>query len=209
MNQPNVTLHLGDCLDVMAEMEAGSVDAVVTDPPYGVGVGYSSIEDTKEALALLIGEFMPHVTRLAELVLITCGNGNQHLYPPPDHTLCWHIPAGNGYNPWGFSTWQPILGYGKPYRKNGNAYPDSISMSPRSDKNGHPCPKPTKLMVHILERYTAPGSTILDPFMGSGTTGVACMQTGRNFIGIEIDPGYFAIAEKRINDARMQLRLGI
>ena len=50
-------------------------------------------------------------------------------------------------------------------------------------------------------------STILDPFMGSGTTGVACVQTGRNFIGIEIDPTYFAIAEKRIAEAQLQLRL--
>jgi len=50
------------------------------------------------------------------------------------------------------------------------------------------------------------GDTILDPFMGSGTTGVACVQTGRNFIGIEIDPKYFAIAEKRIKEAQMQLQ---
>ena len=51
--------------------------------------------------------------------------------------------------------------------------------------------------------------TIFDPFMGSGTTGVACVQTGRNFIGIEIDPKYFAIAEKRIKDAQQQMRLPI
>ena len=56
---------------------------------------------------------------------------------------------------------------------------------------------------------TKPGDTILDPFMGSGTTGVACMQTGRKFIGIEIDPTYFAIAEKRIKEAQMQLRFEI
>ena len=54
---------------------------------------------------------------------------------------------------------------------------------------------------------TADGSTILDPFMGSGTTGVACVQTGRNFIGIEIDPTYFAIAERRIKEAQEQLKL--
>ena len=54
---------------------------------------------------------------------------------------------------------------------------------------------------------TADGSTILDPFMGSGTTGVACVQTGRNFIGIEIDPTYFAIAERRIKEAQAQPKL--
>ena len=71
----------------------------------------------------------------------------------------------------------------------------------------HPAEKPIGLMKQILENYTNEGDTILDPFMGSGTTGVACVQTGRNFIGIEIDPEYFAIAEKRIKEAQMQLRL--
>ena len=59
----------------------------------------------------------------------------------------------------------------------------------------------------MVTKHTKVGDTILDPFMGSGTTGVACVQTGRNFIGIEIDPTYFAIAEKRIKDAQQQMRL--
>jgi len=71
----------------------------------------------------------------------------------------------------------------------------------------HPTQKPLELMKWVLENYTNEGDTILDPFMGSGTTGVACVQTGRNFIGIEIDPGYFAIAERRIKEAQMQGRL--
>ena len=71
----------------------------------------------------------------------------------------------------------------------------------------HPAEKPLGLMVQIISNYTHEGDTILDPFMGSGTTGVACVQTGRNFIGIEIDPDYFAIAERRISEAQLQLRL--
>ena len=62
-------------------------------------------------------------------------------------------------------------------------------------------------MRWIIQRYTKQNDAILDPFMGSGTTGVACVQTGRNFIGIEIDPGYFKIAEKRIKDAQQQIRI--
>jgi len=69
----------------------------------------------------------------------------------------------------------------------------------------HPTQKPIELMKWCIDMVE--GATILDPFMGSGTTGVACVQTGRNFIGIEIDPTYFAIAEKRIKDAQMQPRL--
>lgn len=72
-------------------------------------------------------------------------------------------------------------------------------------KRYHPTQKPVTLMVWIIERWTNPGDTILDPFMGSGTTGVACVQTGRNFIGIEIEPKYFEIAQKRITEAQLQM----
>jgi len=71
-------------------------------------------------------------------------------------------------------------------------------------KYSHPTRKPVALMRYFVLTYTNPGDTVIDPFMGSGTTGVACMQTGRNFIGIEIDEHYFNIAKKRIEDAARQ-----
>jgi len=71
----------------------------------------------------------------------------------------------------------------------------------------HPTQKPIELLEYLVITYSDTGDTVLDFTMGSGTTGVACVQTGRNFIGIEIDPTYYAIAEKRIRDAQMQLRL--
>jgi site-specific DNA-methyltransferase (adenine-specific) len=73
------------------------------------------------------------------------------------------------------------------------------------DNTEHPTTKPLWIMKRLVEVSTNPGMTILDCFMGSGTTGVACVQTGRNFIGIEIDPGYFAIAERRIREAQPTL----
>jgi len=75
------------------------------------------------------------------------------------------------------------------------------------DNTEHPTTKPLWIMERLVKVSTHEGMTILDCFAGSGTTGVACVQTGRNFIGIEIDPTYYAIAEKRIKDAQMQLRL--
>jgi DNA methylase len=66
----------------------------------------------------------------------------------------------------------------------------------------HPAAKPIGLMVRLVEQLTDPGDTVLDPFMGSGSTGLACMLTGRNFIGIEIDPTYFVIARDRIDAAQ-------
>ena len=71
----------------------------------------------------------------------------------------------------------------------------------------HPTQKPVALLEYLIRTYTNEGDTVLDFTMGSGTTGVACVKTGRNFIGIEIDEGYFAIAEKRIEEAQAQPRL--
>ena len=71
----------------------------------------------------------------------------------------------------------------------------------------HPTEKPEELIKHFIEIHTNEGDTILDPFMGSGTTGVACVQLNRNFIGYEISPDYFKIAEKRIKEAETQRKL--
>lgn len=71
----------------------------------------------------------------------------------------------------------------------------------------HPTEKPVPVLLRLAEMLTKDGGTVLDPFMGSGTTGVACVQTGRRFIGIEIDEGYFEIAKQRISEAQMQPRL--
>jgi len=78
-----------------------------------------------------------------------------------------------------------------------------------SKNRNHPNEKPIELMNRLVLLLSLPGATVLDPFMGSGSTGVACVQMGRNFIGIEIDENYFRIAEKRITDAQAQLKLPI
>lgn len=196
-----ITLIHGDCLEVMKKIPDNSIDLVLTDPPYGVGYTYNSYNDTKEELKRLINGFMPEVLRVAKRVAITCGNGNQHLYPAPDWTLAWVITAGAGQNKWGFTCWQPILVYGKdPYRANRmGARPDIICSNERSEKNGHACPKPIGMWTDLLKRLSVKETdTVLDPFMGSGTTGVACKNLCRNFIGIELDKDYFEIAKKRI-----------
>jgi site-specific DNA-methyltransferase (adenine-specific) len=93
----------------------------------------------------------------------------------------------------------------KRWNGNGNA---AIWRHPvERNQKQHPTQKPFDLMCHLINQFSNSGDTILDPFMGSGTTGVACVQTGRDFIGIEIDKDYFAIAERRIKDAEAQLPL--
>jgi site-specific DNA-methyltransferase (adenine-specific) len=78
---------------------------------------------------------------------------------------------------------------------------------PRRADTGHPATYSLELPVRCIESSAREGATVLDPFMGSGTTGVACVQTGRNFIGMEIDPGYFEIARRRIEQAQAQMRM--
>lgn len=85
--------------------------------------------------------------------------------------------------------------------------PCSYQLTEQPEANGHPCPKPLKAWYKLCGNMSLPGQTILDPFMGSGTTGVAAMQLGRKFIGIEIEPKYFDIACERIENAQRQERL--
>jgi DNA modification methylase len=89
-------------------------------------------------------------------------------------------------------------------------YPETVlRFSSRDEQRGlHPTQKPVSLMEYLIKTYTKQGETVLDNTMGSGTTGVACVNTGRNFIGIELDEGYFKIAEKRISEARAKADSG-
>lgn len=203
----NATLYLGDCLEILPTLP--KVDAVITDPPYGVRLEYGNeIDDTPEMLSSMVPLFMRLALDAAPLVSVTPGNLNQYVYPAPTWTLCWFNRAGAGSGPWGFSCWQPILCYGQdPYLKAGlGRRPDFIEWSEAAEKNGHPCPKPYQFMYRWIQRVSLHGS-ILDPFMGSGTTGSAAVQLGRAFIGIEIHEPYFEIACERIENAQRQTRL--
>ena len=192
----------GDCLDVMRGMEPNSVDAVITDPPYGLNVRYDNYVDTPENLKLLIDSFVPEIRRISKLSVVFCGVHNIQTYPTANWIGCWFYGTTGNFGRFGYNSWQPFLLYGK----NNNRYGlDTIKYSKIEKRiEGHPCSKPVGLMVALINRFSNPGDIILDPFMGSGTTGVACIQTDRDFIGIEIDPRYFAIAEKRIKEAQVR-----
>ena len=191
-----------DCLDAMKGIPDKSVDLVLTDPPYGVGLKYNGYNDTPENLIKLIPQFMPELLRVGKRVVLTPGNSNQYLYPKPTWTMAWIIRQGTGMNLWGFTCWQPILVYGKdPYLANMmGARPDIIEgKNVISKKYNHPCPKPIDIWSKILLRCSVKKTDlILDPFLGSGTTAVACKELGRKFIGIEISEKYCEIAERRL-----------
>jgi site-specific DNA-methyltransferase (adenine-specific) len=93
----------------------------------------------------------------------------------------------------------------KEYIQQVGNYPRQVLRFASEGKTVHPTQKPVALMEYLIKTYTNEGETVLDFTMGSGTTGVACVNTGRNFVGIELDPEYFAIAEKRINVERTNI----
>lgn len=197
------TLYLGDCRDILPTL--GKVDAVVTDPPYGVGLAYAGHDDTggdayEEWCRLWFADCRAATDGP---IAISCGVGNLQMWPRADWVMCWNKPNAMGRAATGFNTWEPVLVYGK---VGGVRTHDSftVALVPQTDTGSHPCPKPIGWGREVIHRLTAESQTILDPFMGSGTTGVAAVQMQRDFIGIEREPSYFDIACRRIEDAQRQ-----
>ncbi|MGH9809586.1 MAG: DNA methyltransferase, partial [Terriglobia bacterium] len=138
------------------------------------------------------------------------GVRNLFLYPEPTWTLCWCF-GGGGRGRWGFNHWQPVLAYGfDPLHRLKLMHTDVIHAKNAcfEDRSQHPCPKPLPFMRKLINRVApSPADVILDPFMGSGTTGVAAIQLGHKFIGIEINGDYLALAQRRIAEARPDFQL--
>jgi len=222
-----ITLYCGDCLDILPTLEAGSVDAVVTDPPYGLNDGKGKVQKRGGGLVKFnMGEWDNSLPlewlKCAEPILRegcwACVftdklsvnmvwqaienvglRGKQTFYwvktnPPPQ-------PRSNFAS--GVET--AVLGTKGAVKKwAGGGWCLNYFIHPIvSNRRLHSTQKPVELMEYLVRALTDPGDLILDPFMGSGTTGVACVKTGRKFIGIEIDQGYFDIAIKRIEEAQM------
>jgi len=199
---PDVRLYLGDCLEVMKTLPDNSVDAVVTDPPYGCG---KADWDNSFPVA-----WYSEARRIGKVVVIITGAcGLKDSVPLVGDDFIEVVAAWNTNSltrgPLGFNNWLAAVVAGT--RPKVKPCQNVLRFAVRGEMPAHPSPKPIEYMQLLVSRLTLPGQTILDCFAGSGTTGVACVQTGRNFIGIEIDPGYFAIAKRRIEEAQMQLRL--
>ena len=211
-------LILGDCLEILPTL--GNVDAVVTDPPYGMGFNTDSrrfsggARDIQRGAGradrLIIGDDKPfdpaHWLAFPEAILWGANHYAQRL--PVGSTLIWLKKYHEQYG-----TFLSDAEVG--WQKGGHGVyafhaPDSPArrrneFDGQSGDTAHPTQKPIALMGWCIERVAA--ETILDPFMGSGTTGVACVNLGRKFIGIEIEPKYFDIACRRIEAAYAQPRL--
>jgi site-specific DNA-methyltransferase (adenine-specific) len=197
-----VELYLGDCREILPSLPR--VDAVVTDPPYGIAHlwqgGFNAKHGWGKAKdeSVLRNEWDDRPPDLKMLRLIRSAakdqiiwGGNYFELPPTRCWLIWNKPERNFTLAEAEMAWTNM---------------DTVIRvfdGPRSDVGReHPTQKPLDLMKWCIRKVK--GETILDPFMGSGTTGVAAVKLGRKFIGIEIEPRYFEIALRRISEALSQ-----
>lgn len=196
-------LLCGDSTSIEAHdrvLNGDKVDLVLTDPPYGVGIDYGVATDTVSDLEGIVDDIMPLLLRWP-VVLLTSGVAHMWLYPRPTWVLAWVHPAAMGPGPWGFNGLNPILAYGSdPKLKAGRgSFPDSLVLAAdRKGVDGHPTPKPLEVWRWILERgTTGSGAVVFDPFMGSGTSIIACEQARDKCRGIELNPAYVDVTIAR------------
>ena len=245
MNSATYTLHNADCFDVFPSIPDGSIDLVLTDPPYGTTrCKWDSVipfepmwEQLKRvtkkngAIAMTANEPFTSILVTSNLKefryrwvwekAVPTGHLNANRMP-----MKWHEDVVIFYS--SLPTYNPILREGKGYsvslsdvhsgnygkqrnvgksENDGSQYKPKDIIGPFKNANGggkvHPTQKPVALMEYLIKTYTNEGDIVLDFTMGSGTTGVACGNLNRNFIGIEKDTehGYFQIAEERVSAA--------
>ena len=195
------TLHNGDCLEYMKTLQDKSVSAIITDPPYGVSFRENAWDDK-------IPNWIEQALRISETVIFTTHPTSLWDYPKPNWVGCWYREASNSHSAiGGWNHWTPLVIYGKPKFNVDSIKIHAMAVGNQNMKIDHPTPKPIKLMKWLVTNASKEGETIFDPFTGSGTTGVAAVQLQRNFIGCELEPKYYSIAEKRIKEASLQQNL--
>ena len=233
-----IELWHGDCLELMKNIPDGSVDLVLTDPPYGTTAckwdsiipfepmweQLNRIIKPNGAICLFGSEPFSSALRMSNIKYFKY-DWIWEKEQGANFMLCKYQPykVHEIVSVFSKSThnYFPQMTDGKPYvsgkgtsgditgnvkkiqtKNDGKRYPRSIQkFCTDKSKSKHPTQKPTALLEYLIRTYTNESETVLDFTMGSGSTGVACVNTNRNFIGIELDEGYFNIAKKRIEEA--------
>lgn len=215
-------IHLGECLPILRGMDARSVDAVVTDPPFGIGFDYSGNKDVANNPTAYWEWFEPIFREMVRVVRpggfisvwqtqlyfkhLWAWYGNDiHIYiAAKNFVQLRKTPINYAYDPVVmFYTPGIPLRPAKPPRSRDFhvANTAAIVSKPGRVERAHPCPRPLDTVTEIVENFTLAGGIVLDPFAGSGTTLLAAKNTGRQYIGIEKDPVYFDLIKKRLEIA--------
>lgn len=216
----NATLYLGDCLELLPMLP--KVDCVITDPPYGEKTHSGARTDSGETKLIefssIDDETFQRVCKLSveaarRWVIMTCewrhAANAENAGLPVIRVGVWIKPNGmpqmTGDRP--AMGWEAVLMLHREGKKRWNGGGNPAVWTFNKENGEHPTTKPQPLLRKWLQQFTDKEETILDPFCGSGSTGVACVGMGRHFIGIEIEPKYFDIACERIENAQRQQRM--
>ncbi len=210
---PDGVLWNADCLTIMKWFPEKSVDLVLTDPPYGLNYNYDVYEDTLDNYISIINNIVPILINKSNIVALCSSTINLFLNKSPDWIIVCSWNTTGSYGRYGICQWFPVLMYGKDLsgfgKINGVLKSDLISISGGASvgfmrskiEKYHPCPKPLNIILKLIRRLSNKNDLILDPFIGSGITAVACIELNRKFIGIEISEEYCKITDKQIMNA--------
>jgi site-specific DNA-methyltransferase (adenine-specific) len=209
-------LVCGDCLELMKELPDGCVDAVVTDPPYGIcesneknatrgclaaTTDFGTYEWDKQKVS---DNYIVELTRISKNQVVFGGNYYGRILGDTSCYIVWD--KDNGFSDFADCelAWTSFKKATRKIRYRWQGFLQE-RMGAKREIRVHPTQKPVGVMAWIIENYTRPSDIILDPFIGSGTTAVAAIRTGRQFIGFEIDPHYCEIANRRIADEQAKI----
>ncbi|MEQ9135735.1 MAG: site-specific DNA-methyltransferase [Thalassobaculum sp.] len=195
-------LILGDCLDYLRRLPDKSVSLLLTDPPYGIGISKcgrigTSHRYTRKAWDVIPErEYFDEMLRVSRHQVIWGGNYFTHMLPASRCWLVWYKKDGLPRNTFADCelAWTSL---------NRNAYVFNCRWAgfvkdSREERVAHPTQKALEVIKWCVDQFSNPGDTVLDPFLGSGTTAVAAKLLNRRYIGIERDPEYFDIAQQRV-----------
>jgi len=226
-------LYKGNCLEIMPLLDAKSIDLIATDPPYGISfkskrnnhqrkIAGDGFEEWKDMLPDMLREFNRLLTQNG-VACCFCGGGGKGPV-----TAIFTLEAVKWLTLIQTVVWRKFIGLGWHYRpsyenililskeeKNYNFFDETKACSNVIEginqnipqKGEHPTQKPIKLMEKLLHIHSLKDMLVLDPFLGGGTTALACERLGRRWIGIELDEEYLALAKKRILEENKQMKL--
>jgi len=207
----NEIIH-GDCLEVMREMGSESVDLVFADPPYNSNLNYIGYSDNlpEEEYWIWLENVAHECARISKMSIIkhSALKINQWCKHMPDSRMVvWYKPFSRGFRKNGFAThFEPLwVLKGKTIKWSKDVIIQNSGNSNKEQNYDHPAQMPEGLAEQIIDICCPKGGVVLDPFIGSGTTAIAALNTGRFFIGIEKEEKYVEIARKRIAEHQQQL----
>ena len=229
-DEPYVLMQ-GDCLEMMEEIPDEGVDLLLTDIPYNVSRknNFKTMKDRKGRNGIEFGEWDHGFDEsVLELFVAKLKKGGSavifHAFEQFDAVrnalaeldakdkMVWlktnPMPRNRDRRYIGnieMVSWYVKAGEKWTFNRQNEAYDGCVMAYPSESGGGfkryHPCQKNVKLLMELVMRHSNPGDIVLDPFMGGGSTGIACVNAGRNFVGMELDTGYFEIAKSRIDEA--------